>query len=294
MNIKKRQKPRMIKRLEILASRLPKSYPKLQIIEKDITRLYKRYHLKKHVDYYLTYLSQDFMILYDIHLKNKIQFHIDTLILTPVALFIIQIEQLMNDKMTSKQIPHIKKQQIIHYLSKAKRAHINLTQWLKNYHYTNLPIYYLIALHNKTFPIIKFKNFNKNKVILAKHLPMKLNQYYNQLKQTKKHNKKEMKQIFKKICKKNKPSQFNLLAHYNINKSKIIPGVRCKQCKKLSMKRVNNVWQCPFCNYHLKIAHKDTINEYTILLNRPISKKECKWFLNINSTKTAKKLLADN
>lgn len=294
MNLRKRKKPSIIKQLETLASRLPKSFPKLQIIERDIVRHYENYYVKQAVDHYLSYLPKTFTIINDVCLRNVTQFQIDSLILTPYALFIIQIEKINSHrKSSSKQASYINGKKINYYLSKAKNNQMNLNQWLKRYNFNHLPTYYLITFNNTSLPKFNYENYNKTKLVLAKHLPYKLTQFYKQLKGYHQNNKQSVQQLIKTIYTKREAAHFDVFNHYNINKNSIMTGVRCHQCHTLNMKRENLHWQCQICKYKLAVAHRETLNEYFTLLNKPISNRDCQWFLNIKSQGVVKQILQE-
>lgn len=290
MNSKIEQKSLFINKLEVLVSRLPRSFPKLQLIENDIANLYKKFHLKQKIDYYLKLLPKKFSIINNICLRNKKQFHIDTLIITPHALFIIQVE---NTHTVPASLTYLNKQRATYFISKIKTTKLNLLQWLQKRGLNFLPIYLLIVISNSSLQLLNKESQLNKKVTLAKHLPDKIMNYYKQLKQFNIKNNEAMYQIINAIHGEKESCFFNIFKHYDINKNNILTGVRCKVCHTLGMKWINNFWECPNCKTKLKFAHKEALNDYFTLLNHSICKRECKWFLNVQSTETVIQILKE-
>lgn len=276
-----------IKRLEILISRLPRSFPKLENINNDLQTLYKKRQLKEQIEQYLTYLPKHFIILHDVCLKNINLFHIDYLITTPHALFIVQIEDVnpnFNFLSPLTTTYH-------HHLKRVKIIHNNLIRWLMKRKLHFMPVYFLIVICNSRFPHTITNTQLTKSFTIAKHLPKKLIQFYKHIQAHNKEDKNNLKRILNYINDERTNCQSNIFNKYDLNRSHILTGVRCNRCYMLAMEYVRGSWLCCHCKFSLKNAHKKTLKECYILLNRSVSLRDYRWFLKVKSLKTVKHLL---
>src|SRR5690625_1801359 len=91
MIIRRRSKPLVLKKLEMVSLRLSKNFPRLQEIQQEIAIRNKGYIGEKKVDYHLEVLAPQFTIIQDVCLKAQGRsFQIDTIIMTNHAIFCIE------------------------------------------------------------------------------------------------------------------------------------------------------------------------------------------------------------
>lgn len=286
MKIKNKRNEQVIKKLEILISRLPTSFPKFQMIKNDLSHLYNQTNAKQEINFYLNQLPKQLTIINELYLENIEPFKLDALVITQYAIFILQFENINTTHLTINDNNH-------HSLSRLKISQANLQQWLRKRNLHDVPIYSLIVLCNLSHHHIKnYKHLSKE-IILAKHLPSKLIQFHNYISQS--HQNKELliQQIIHKINTDKKRFNYNVFKRYKINRHIIKTGVRCHLCQKLNMKRINNMWVCELCHNENPFAHREALSDYFTLFKKPICKHDCKWFLNIKSSHTINQILSD-
>jgi len=78
---------------------------------------------------------------------------------------------------------------------------------------------------------------------------------------------------------------------YSIPKSDILSGVQCPNCKAIPMIRVSAAWYCSWCKSYSKDAHIQTVRDYFLLMNAPLTVKEFQKFLLIEQRGVAINLL---
>src|SRR5690625_1955326 len=91
MIIRRRSKHLVLKKLEAAMLRLPKNFPRLQDIQREIGGRYKGYIGEQKVDYHLEILASQFTIIQDVCLKVQGRtFQMDSIIITNHAIFCIE------------------------------------------------------------------------------------------------------------------------------------------------------------------------------------------------------------
>ncbi|MEN1968845.1 nuclease-related domain-containing protein [Lentibacillus sp. N15] len=92
MLLRKRPKPLPLQKMEALIPRMPPHFKQLPIMQADLASRVTGYIGERKVDYQLRSLTRKYTILHDVYLElpygNSVQ--IDSLILTPNAIFIIE------------------------------------------------------------------------------------------------------------------------------------------------------------------------------------------------------------
>jgi hypothetical protein len=86
------------------------------------------------------------------------------------------------------------------------------------------------------------------------------------------------------------PSYPKILKTYSIPKSDIRPGVQFPICKAIPMIRVAAAWYCSWCKSYSKDAHIQTVRDYFLLMNAPLTVKVFQEFLLIEQRGVAKNL----
>nr|WP_019413870.1 nuclease-related domain-containing protein [Paenisporosarcina sp. TG20] len=82
-----------------------------------------------------------------------------------------------------------------------------------------------------------------------------------------------------------------LLDRLGIERTEVIPGVRCIACSSVGMKRIYSTWVCGNCGCKDKEAHMATLQEYQLLFGREIKSQGVKWWLGIDDKYLVKRIL---
>lgn len=82
-----------------------------------------------------------------------------------------------------------------------------------------------------------------------------------------------------------------LCEHYRISPKDLISGVECPNCGVLGMKRTGKTWTCLACNRKSRDAHKNTVQQYFLLVNKKIKNKDFRVFCKIDSIYSASRML---
>lgn len=297
MSDRKRPIPLNLAKLDAAIPRLRKNFPRLEDMKRDAARRHKGYIGELTVDYYLDFLSSQFLILKDIHLNMQgktVQF--DSIVITNYGIFCIESKN-VNGKITfdtilKQFIQHdgVTERSYRYPITQAETQRLQLSNWLHFRNYQNIPVYYFIAISEPS-TIINVKGDEQAiaKVVAhAEHIPQMILKTDRKLQGR---SRLPMRQIANEILHESKKHDSNILSKYGVQKSDILPGVHCPQCGWLGMNRIYNNWHCPKCNHRSRHAHKRAFADYFLLINPWITNAECRRFLKINSRNLATNLI---
>jgi hypothetical protein len=284
---------------EALLKRLVNNHPKCPEIKKDVRILMKGYYGEKNFSYYLSFLPEEkYYIFQGLRLSDKKEFQMDTLILTQNFILIAEVKNIngtikidKNSKQMTREIDKIK-DGLQNPILQAERHRIQLENWLVKRKIPKIPIETL-AIISKTTTIFDTTDDDPEvykKLIYAESFLTKI--------------KALEKKYTTPILSKNKLLRLTqLLLHshinhfldiqqkYGISRSEIKNRVQCLNCKSFEVNYISANWHCSFCNFRSKMAHIPALNDYSLLINRTITRKECMEFLQIKSHQ-AKHLLS--
>lgn len=297
MIIRRRSKPLVLKKLEAAMLRLPKNFPRLQDIQREIGSRYKGYIGEQKVDYHLEILASQFTIIQDVCLKVQGRtFQMDSIIITNHAIFCIEsknfdgtitfntiLNQLTrNDGKTEKGYRYP--------ITQAETHRLHLMNWLHEHNIHNIPIYYFIAISDPStiLQVIGDEKLIAKIVAHGESIPQKIIRSNNKLQRN---TRLPMQQIGNSILQECIDHDFDILRKFDIKANDILTGVRCPACQTLGMDRVHAYWRCPNCHHQSKKAHLTAIAEYLHLVKPWITNKECMRFLTIDSRNLATRLL---
>jgi len=83
------------------------------------------------------------------------------------------------------------------------------------------------------------------------------------------------------------------LKTHNIQPHEILKGIMCPHCQNLSVSKVRRKWVCTICRTSSSKLHHQAIKDYFLIFNQPISNKECREWLCIQSSDVAKRILTN-
>lgn len=299
MIARERPVPMKILATETLLNRLPASFEKRPLIEKDLAKRKAGHRGELAVDYYVHKLPEkDFIILHDLRLQNdKDFFQIDTLILTPTFALNLEIKNISGTlyfDSAFKQLIRVKNETeegFFDPISQAEHQRANLKTWLaaKNMF---MPIECLVAISNPSTVIKSSPQHDKafEKVLHGHEILNrvgKLKKRYAEVKMTNR----ELTKLTKLLIKSHQPEEVDVLALYKIEESSLLTGVQCPTCGVFGMKRIYGTWCCSKCQVKAKDAHLKAMLDYYFLRGKTINNRQFREFLHIQSGDVAQKLL---
>lgn len=300
MIIKERKIPIRILMLEALERRLPLNHSKTGKIKEDLAKRKAGFHGEESLDYYLKKLPQkEYLILNDLRLINEENpFQIDTLIISSRFALILEVKNISGTLFFDTQFNQLirtlngEEHGFQDPLSQVQYQKSNLIKWLAKQQIVELPVKYSVIISNPA-SIIKTSPHTKNVhqcvfhvSELLKRLQSFQDQFVKEILPPK-----ELKKAARLLLKNHISEEINILESYNIDSSELLTGIQCPNCSRFSMKRIKRAWQCPICKTRSKNSHVQALMDYFLLGHRTITNKQLCWFLHLQSSDIAKKIL---
>jgi hypothetical protein len=292
-----RRPPLRLMQEEALARRLPKNHPQLSKILSSIEKRKAGFRGEQNTDYHLTFLpSPDYIILRDLSLIDQHPFQIDTLILTPKLIMLVETKnpsgKLYFEKESNQLIRTYEQVEegFSNPLQQAERQSRQLENWMCKRKFPSMPIEHLVVISNSK-TIIRTNNKRVfERVVHAEHMVDRILFILEKYHQTHLDGK-TLKKLYKVLIKENTPQLVPILEYWNIHPQEIIKGTECPYCTKIPMTRIYSNWYCPSCKESSKFAHIQALLDYFLLFNSTITNKQCRDFLLLHSRRTSELLL---
>jgi hypothetical protein len=280
--------------------RLSKKHPLRPNIEKDLRKWLKGYYGERDVGYYLSFLPEEqFFIFHGLRLKDKKAFQMDIVLLSPRYILIIEVKNISGKIIFKKGSNHVVKifneqeEGMDNPIYQVQRQYQQFRNWLDKFKLKGIPIEHLVVFSN-TSTIIEttpdhqgiFQNLIYAEALLDKISKLEAKYQYKTLISLEKLN-----QLSDFLLTEHTIHIPDFLQTYNLSKTDFCLGVQCPKCQTFSMKYISGSWRCQQCHCSSKTAYKKAIEEYFLLLNPTITRKEFAEFLKIDSTTKAKNLL---
>ncbi|MDH5163107.1 nuclease-related domain-containing protein [Heyndrickxia oleronia] len=284
-----------------LLRRLRPTHPKLAMIEEDLTRRKVGYRGEQNLLYHLGFLPpQNQKIFFGLRLPFEDKtFQIDTLILTPSFILIIEVKNysgiLLFEKHSDQliRIYQNKEEAFPNPIFQVQRHHILFDRFLKHYNIPNVPIEHIVIISHSTTQI-KTSSDNLNiyeKVLHSEKIISKMAELHQRHKQNKLKNH-HLQKVSQILLEQHKPEVPNSNKIFDIYKDEIIKGVCCPVCRGFKMARKHGKWVCSTCYTSSKEVHKQTILDYLLLIEPSITNKSCQDFLNLSNPILVHRLLS--
>lgn len=298
--IKKHRKiPIYITKLSKLIKRMPQTHNKLLELQQKLKNHITGYKGEKSLEFFYRYLPKDVYFLHNIRiLQNDYYFQMDTVILSPSFITILEIKNLVGHLYFDDRFSQLirtyegKKEAFSNPIEQVERQKLHLYKILNQYKFTSLPIETLVVITNPSSIIEASPTYLEasEKVIRSSSLQHKyanLSRKHPNILYTHKDIKK-LSKILSKVSSSYDPDVCKL---YKINKNELIRGVFCSNCDHSSMSYVWGNWYCPTCSSSSKTAHITALQDYALLISHTITTSECSDYLNLSSKKQAYNLL---
>ncbi|WEG16737.1 nuclease-related domain-containing protein [Alkalihalophilus pseudofirmus] len=299
MIAKPRKIPVHIDKLEALLRRIPAHHPKKPHIEADLAKRKAGYKGESALDYHLSFLPpKEYIIFHDLRLqRGEYFFQIDTLILTPTYILIIEVKHLYGTLSFEPEF-----QQLIRTTPDAEdtfpdpiiqvqKQASQLRQFLKKHKVPDIPVETLVVITNSQsrISLSDSTSYTRKHVIrdtvLVKRIEKLSVQYQTLICEPK-----TVKKVVKLLIKSHTSSVFEPLLAYQLQRSDLIKGVHCLKCSALPMLRANGKWNCQHCWFRSNNAHINSLIDYSYLFEGNITNREAAEFLKINPS-ISKRLL---
>jgi hypothetical protein len=297
---KTREYPKEIMMLEAIVRRFPPDDFRKADFEKKLYRKRAGYKGEKTLDYFLEQMDHsEMVILQDLRIPiNSTHFQIDTLIITPYFLLIIDSK---NYAGTLIFLPEFNQLIRIHNdieevfsdpILQTKIQASQLRVFLQKHHITSPPIENLVAISNSQ-ALIKNPTNDKevsHRVFRSANVAFKIPPLY------KKHSqsllsKTDIKKISKQLVKTHVPLVPDPKS-MNLPFNNMAKGVRCPACEAFGMDYHQGKWTCKSCGQKSPDAHIEALRDYFYIYGPSITSKQFRKFMNVTSTSTAKRLLS--
>ncbi|RIU94884.1 nuclease-related domain-containing protein [Oceanobacillus picturae] len=284
---------------EALYRKLKKEYKDNEIFLQDYGKYYAGFLGEKRVDYTLSnFREENIFIIKDLRLNNyNNYFQIDTLLITPYNLVILEVKnfkgELSYDSLQKQFTQQAGGKKTVYKdpIQQANTQKRNLAFWLQNFS-INMPIDTLVVSSNPATSIHNLQEDPQiyNQLIHSESLHFHLERIFAGYSEQQ-FNHSSQNKLYKLLLSHHQPLIPNLIEYYKISPDFLISGVPCDNCPDLVMHKRKNKWICPKCKRTSASAHRQVILDHFLLFKNTITNLECRKLLNISSPRSAYLLL---
>lgn len=294
--MKEREKSLKLLKLEAVLRRLPKSHHRYSEVEKEFAKSLAGYRGEKSIDYYLSYLNDDYLIFNNIRLQDKKHyFQIDTLLVSSSFLCILEVKNIAGtlyfDEAFDQMIRTLndKEEAFSSPLLQLSRQQYHLRRWLEEHKIPLIPCEGFVVISQPS-TIIKSSNARNPQIIHSANIPAKMEGLEKRLKEQIM-TKQNLKKLVKKLNEKHAEEIFDPIVQFNLKETDILTGVHCPICGQYPLSRSYGFWRCSSCKQKSKDAHLQALEDYKHLFGPQITNQKLRLFLHISSRTSATKLL---
>lgn len=303
MFIMPRKVPLIIIKKEALLRGLFPHHKKRLKIEENLNKRKRGFKGEQNLDYHLSFLPEkEYFILCDINLIAEGKpFQIDTLILSPHLIFIIESKnffgKLFFDQHTKQMIRTFKNDvdSFSDPITQTNRQKTQFLKWLKENGIKPYPIETLVAIGDPSTMLQTNPGMHQifRKILQAEQIPERIIELNNQPRE-KLLTPYMMQKISELIINQQQyqADPIDILKRYSLTSADLHQGVRSPTCTHIPIQRVHGSWYCPQCRQVNKLAHQETIQDYLHLFNT-ITNKQCRELLLIPSINMTTRLLRE-
>ncbi|MBM7095643.1 NERD domain-containing protein [Bacillus sp. H-16] len=302
--IKKPRKPSLeLLTFLALAPRFPKHLPQYNYFERDLGKMQSGFIGERSVDYYLQlYARSHTNYLYHNlrFLTHESAYQMDTLLLTPFYILIIEIKNWggVSLEFNQHQVKQIFQDGRIEIhddpIIQVKRQRTNLMNLLEKLSFSHLPVEYLTVIANRN-PELIFKDYpESDRIIRSSYLDFSILDF------DKEHSVKilspnQLSKINNTFLSTHKEKKINILDKYNLTADSITKGVLCPSCLTISMIRQKKSWLCIKCKYrnNSKSELLKALAQYSMLIGPSITHQQFKDFFQISTARHVSSLLGN-
>ncbi|MDY0404641.1 nuclease-related domain-containing protein [Virgibacillus sp. 179-BFC.A HS] len=301
--IKKREYPLNLEKLQTMRNRLSALNSKTHEIEEEMRLVLAGFRGEQSIDYFLHFVTDDCLLYFHnlrIPWKNGLYFQIDTLILCPYFIAILEVKnisgKLFFDQLAEQLIRTIdgREEGFSYPVTQVNRQVYQLRMLLQQIGLPHIPIVPFVVVSNSSTIITT--NPDKNdlfgQVTHASNLPDKLNKLASQFTRPR-FTKEQLNQLSTYFLQNHQPLNSKYLEKFSLAPTEFLPGVVCEQCCRPTMIRTNGFWKCTQCRSKNRYAHIQALIDYYFLFGPAITNSQFRTFLCIRSTSLTSKLLGE-
>ena len=232
-------------------------------------------------------------ILHDVSLSSNGKFQMDTVFISPYYIVILECKNIVGElcfetipPCLTRTLENGKKEIFESPEVQVYRNMYLFKEWLHG-RGIELPVKGVIVLSNMKSKVVKPPNHTD--VIYASSIPV----YLRNLPRDKKYlSSTQMDDLAQSIVAAHQAYfPYPMCKNWSIDPACLMTGVQCKGCEQFGMVKKNIGWICSNCGNIDRNAHVLTIQEWFTLIDDRISNKDCRKFLQINSSQLASRIL---
>ncbi|WYP27820.1 nuclease-related domain-containing protein [Alkalihalobacillus sp. FSL W8-0930] len=304
--LKPRKKPLKINALEALTRRLPKEHPKLQSVKQELYRRQIGYRGERSIDFYLDSLSslKDVYVIHDLRLKgdNGHYFQIDTLIVTPSILIILEIKNLSGslylNPLTQQLIRTFQSsEEVLPYpLLQTQMQKHQLKEWITSQKWPLLHIFDFVVVSDPTTRLIADTSNQHlmSQVIHAGRLPEILRKLISSTSSQAVLTQTKLQELVTSFNHHHTESELAIMQEYRLSSQELIKGIFCAQYEAFTVVRFKRSWICKQCNSRNDSAPLQALSDYYLLIHPTLTNRDLRHFLNLTSPQLAYSILKNH
>lgn len=287
-------------KLAKLIRRVPRNHVKLKFLHEQLRNYTSGYTGEQSLDYFYRYLPKDNLnFLHGIRiLHDHYYFQIDTLILTPNFITILEIKNLAGHLYFDDKFSQLirtyngQKEAFINPIEQVKRQSYHLNEILLQQKYSSPPIESLVVMTHPHAIIEAAPTYREafEKVIKSPGLHQKINSFIQKHPQTVL-TQKQIRKLMKFLIKVSSTFDPDICEYFQINKDDLLTGVLCPLCDQSIMEYKWGTWHCPVCSYCSKTAHIEALQDYAYLHTAQITNRMCMKYLHLQTSDQTNHLL---
>ena len=291
------EKTERLLQLEALVPRLKPSFPAYRELAAQLGKDFAGYLGEKNLRYHFEFIRLRKVIHFSgLRLKGRTFFaQIDHLIATPETLFIIEAKHRKGliSKNQHGQYLQQYSNQLVTFDNPENQVDIQKQQLdyiLRRHGFPPIPIVPLVAFTHNTAQLDP--SITSQKVMIAQEVSFFINNILEKSRQQcyNNHQLKQMKTILKKL---HEPMTVDLITEYQIQLSDLNPGVLCRNCRKVFMRREFATWTCPQCGLSDPTAHHLALRDYARLFEPTINNRTARRWLGVECRGLTQRILSE-
>ncbi|KZZ86030.1 nuclease-related domain-containing protein [Bacillus sp. SJS] len=301
MIIKPLTSPQALKQLEALKRRIAPGHPKMDSVIQNFAIRNVGYMGEKSLEYPLSFLDPvKYHIFHDIRMFDGTHyFQIDTLILSTSFIVILEVKNISgtlyfdSDFNQMIRVQNEVKDSFPDPLIQIRRQQAQLIKWINLRGYPHFPVKAFVVISNpRTILQASPKNQTSHEKILQNpQIPFKIAQLENEY-ASPNISDQEFYTLSETVSKSHTPIFSDIRNMHQIPKADIRSGVHCLKCFNLPMMYMSRRgWKCTLCGFMSKDAYRETLMDYSLLINQTITNRDARNFLQLTSNSVVKNLL---
>ncbi|WP_158737304.1 nuclease-related domain-containing protein [Alteribacillus sp. YIM 98480] len=301
MIIKKREKTLHLKKLEALERRMPSAHKNRSMVEETLARQMAGFKGELAINYPLSFLPQmTYYIFHHLRLFDGTRpFQLDTLLLTPYYLLILEVKIISGSITINHDFPQIirssedKEEAFADPFIQIERQKLQMKQWFINNRRKTMPMEAIIVMANER-TVVRHDNANsrslEEKIIPCGGIPKCIRNMEASYKKAH-YSEKELESLSNLLLRGHQELDSDILKQFQVNQLELISGVQCSACWRFSMVWKRRRWQCPYCHSRSLNDHFQALEDYSLLFSPIISNRDARKFLHLSSPDNTKRML---